>query len=105
MDHFIRVQGFATSFGVLFNFYRHDPRSPIKSDPNSKLILTLVGTISIGTIAGAGKLHYSIGADMRTKRKNPDVKSSSSTSGFLLGCQEARNKTPIDVIRSPYLHP
>ncbi|PLW16079.1 hypothetical protein PCASD_20495 [Puccinia coronata f. sp. avenae] len=50
------VWGFATSFGVLFNFYRHDPRSPIKSDPNSKLILTLVGTISIGTIAGAAPL-------------------------------------------------
>ncbi|POW16286.1 hypothetical protein PSTT_01504, partial [Puccinia striiformis] len=46
------VWGFATSFGVLFNFYQHDPRSPIKPAPNAKLILTLVGTINTGTIAG-----------------------------------------------------
>ncbi|POW19485.1 hypothetical protein PSHT_04604 [Puccinia striiformis] len=48
------VWGFATSFGVLFNFYQHDPRSPIKPAPNAKLILTLVGTINTGTIAGLG---------------------------------------------------
>ncbi|EFP87018.2 uncharacterized protein PGTG_12759 [Puccinia graminis f. sp. tritici CRL 75-36-700-3] len=47
------VWGFATSFGVLFNFYQYDPRSPIKPEPNSKLILTLVGTINTGTIASA----------------------------------------------------
>jgi len=50
------VWGFATSFGVLLNFYQHDPRSPIKPTPNSKLILTLVGTINTGTIAGAAPL-------------------------------------------------
>ncbi|KAA1098309.1 hypothetical protein PGT21_033092 [Puccinia graminis f. sp. tritici] len=50
------VWGFATSFGVLFNFYQHDPRSPIKPDPHAKLILTLVGTINTGTIAGAAPL-------------------------------------------------
>ncbi|OAV93911.1 hypothetical protein PTTG_04404 [Puccinia triticina 1-1 BBBD Race 1] len=40
--------GFATSFGVLLDFYQDDPRSPIKQDPHAKLILTLVGTINTG---------------------------------------------------------
>lgn len=50
------VWGFANSFGVLLNFYQHDPRSPINPTPNSKLILTLVGTINTGTIGGAAPL-------------------------------------------------
>ncbi|OAV89614.1 hypothetical protein PTTG_05837 [Puccinia triticina 1-1 BBBD Race 1] len=45
------VWGLATSFGVLLNFYQDDPRSPIKSDPHAKVILTLVGTIITGIMA------------------------------------------------------
>ncbi|WAQ85571.1 hypothetical protein PtA15_6A199 [Puccinia triticina] len=50
------VWGFATSFGVLLNFYQHDPRSPIKPDPHAKVILTLVGTINTGIIAATSPL-------------------------------------------------
>lgn len=60
IGHFVNFQGFANSFGVLLNFYQHDPRSPINPTPNSKLILTLVGTINTGTIGGAGELKLAL---------------------------------------------
>ncbi|OAV86807.1 hypothetical protein PTTG_06679 [Puccinia triticina 1-1 BBBD Race 1] len=48
--------GFATSFGVLLNFYQDDPRSPIKSDPDAKAILTLVGTVNTGIMSTTAPL-------------------------------------------------
>ncbi|KAI9620565.1 hypothetical protein KEM48_008102 [Puccinia striiformis f. sp. tritici PST-130] len=44
--------GICHLFWRFIQFYQHDPRSPIKPAPNAKLILTLVGTINTGTIAG-----------------------------------------------------
>lgn len=46
------VWGFATSFGVLFNFYRQDSRSPLpRKSEDTRVILSMVGTINIGIMA------------------------------------------------------
>ncbi|WAQ89607.1 hypothetical protein PtA15_11A297 [Puccinia triticina] len=52
----LQYLGFATSFGVLLNFYQDDPRSPIKSDPDAKAILTLVGTVNTGIMSTTAPL-------------------------------------------------
>ncbi|WAQ85567.1 hypothetical protein PtA15_6A195 [Puccinia triticina] len=72
------VWGFATSFGVLFDFYQHDPRSPIKPDPHANLILTLVGTINTGIIAATAPLISFCIA------KNPGIRRTLMFSGLLV---------------------